>query len=237
MKPAKLVAPAPEPATPKQRQRKYRVFIVDDHPLFRHGIADLIQSEPDLEICGEAESAPHALEAIRNQTPDLVIADISLRGTNGIDLVKSIKTEHPKLPVLVLSMHDESLFAARALRAGARGYVMKQEALDRVLNAIRAVLGGELFVSPAMSMRMIEEFVEGHTNASSVVSNLTDRELEIFQLIGKGQSLPQIAQSLHLSVKTVETHRAHIKEKLHFTSARELAHFAVQWVAAPPSEE
>src|SRR5438105_7299097 len=147
-------APAAAPA-------KKRIFIVDDHPLFRHGIADLLNAEPDLESCGEAESAPVALEMIRRLRPDLAIVDISLKGTNGIELVKSIKAEHPKLFVLVLSMHDESLYAMRALRAGARGYVMKQEALERVLDAIRQVLGGAVYVSPVMSGRMIEEFVRG----------------------------------------------------------------------------
>lgn len=210
--------------------KKFRVLIVDDHPLFRHGVADLIESEPGLDICGEADSAPLALEAIRTLKPDLVIADISLRGANGIDLVKSIKSEHPRLPVLVLSMHDENLFAARALRAGARGYVMKQEALERVLGAIHTVLAGELYVSPTMSMRMIKEYVHGQTNGAPVTDKLTDRELEILQLIGEGRGVRNIAHELHLSVKTVETHRARIKEKLHFTSAREVARFAVQWV-------
>lgn len=217
-------------AAPQPAPKKYRVLIVDDHPLFRHGVADLVESEADLEVCGEAESAPLALEAIRKHRPDLVIADISLRGTNGIDLIKSIKAEHRTLPVLVLSMHDESLFAARALRAGARGYVMKQEALDRVLGAIRVVLEGEVYVSPAMSMRMIEEYVQGENGGRRLTDRLTDRELEVLQLIGEGHGVREIARDLHLSVKTVETHRARVKEKLHFKSAREVARFAVQWV-------
>ena len=212
--------------------RKHRILIVDDHPLFRHGIGDLINAEADLEVCGEADNAPSALEGIRHLGPDLVTIDISLRGANGIELLKSIKAEHPKLPLLVLSMHDESLYALRSLRAGARGYIMKQEALDRVMSAIRQVLRGELFVSPSMSGRMIEEFVQGGSGngGGSIADKLTDRELEILQLIGQGHGVQQIARELNLSAKTVETHRAHIKEKLNFQTARELARFAVQWV-------
>jgi DNA-binding NarL/FixJ family response regulator len=221
-------SPSPVDAPP----RKARILIVDDHPLFRHGIADLINSEPDLEICGEADSAPSALEAIRHLEPDLVTIDISLRGANGIELLKSIKAEHARLPLLVLSMHDESLYALRALRAGARGYIMKQEALDRVMSAIRQVICGDLYVSPSMSGRMIEEFVQGGpgNGSSSIADKLTDRELEILQLIGQGHGVQQIAHELNLSAKTIETHRAHIKEKLNFQTARELARFAVQWV-------
>jgi len=227
-KPSPPAGSSPEASsTPKNR-----ILIVDDHPLFRHGIADLINAEPDLEVCGEADNSPSALEGIRNLAPDLVTVDISLRGANGIELLKSIKAEHPKLPLLVLSMHDESLYALRSLRAGARGYIMKQEALDRVMSAIRQVLRGELYVSPSMSGRMIEEFVQGNNanGGCSIADKLTDRELEILQLIGQGHGVQQIAHELNLSAKTVETHRAHIKEKLNFQTARELARFAVQWV-------
>jgi DNA-binding NarL/FixJ family response regulator len=225
----------PAPAAPSGAARaRHRIFIVDDHPLFRHGIADLINAEADLEVCGEADSAPAAIDGIRVAAPDLVTIDISLRGTNGIELLKSIRAENPRLPLLVLSMHDESLYALRALRAGARGYIMKQEALDRVMSAIRQVLRGELYVSPPMSGRMIEEFVQGSgsggSGGSAIADKLTDRELEILQLIGQGHGVQQIAHELNLSAKTVETHRAHIKEKLNFQSARELARFAVQWV-------
>jgi DNA-binding NarL/FixJ family response regulator len=226
-----LLGHTPATDTPSSTPR-HRILIVDDHPLFRHGIADLINAEPDLEICGEADSAPAALEGIRRHSPDLVTIDISLRGANGIELLKSIRAEHARLPLLVLSMHDESLYALRALRAGARGYIMKQEALDRVMSAIRQVLRGDLYVSPSMSGRMIEEFVQGSSGAAgaSIADKLTDRELEILQLIGQGHGVQQIARELNLSAKTVETHRAHIKEKLNFQTARELARFAVQWV-------
>lgn len=227
--------PAPHPSSDSGHSSSSaaaarRLLIVDDHPLFRHGLSDLINAESDLETCGEADSAPLALDAIRRLTPDLAIVDISLKGTNGIELVKSIKAEHPKLPILVLSMHDESLYAVRALRAGARGYVMKQEAMERVMTAIRDVLKGAVYVSPAMSERLIHEFVETGSGGQSVTERLTDRELEILQLIGEGRGVQEIAQELNLSAKTVETHRAHIKEKFNFKTARELARFAVQWV-------
>lgn len=208
---------------------KSRILIVDDHPLFRHGLRDLIHAEMDLECCGEADCAPLALEEIRKLRPDLVVVDISLKGTNGIELIKSIKVEQPKLPILIVSMHDESLYAIRGLRAGARGYVMKEEALDRVMSAVRHVLQGEIYVSPAMSGRMIAEFVEGNTGGS-LTDKLTDRELEVLQWIGQGHGVQQIARELNLSAKTVESHRAHIKEKFGFETAREVARFAVQWV-------
>jgi len=222
--------PAPHANENTPPSRKNRILVVDDHPLFRHGIADLINAEPDLEVCAQADNAPQAIEAIPAHRPDLVTVDISLRGASGIELVKSIKAAHPRLPVLVLSMHDESLYALRSLRAGARGYIMKQEALDRVMSAIRRVLQGELYVSPSMSGRIIEEFVHGGSPGASIADKLTDRELEILQLIGHGHGVQQIAGELKLSAKTVETHRAHIKEKLNFHAARELARFAVQWV-------
>lgn len=204
-------------------------MIVDDHPLFRHGLSDLINAEKDLETCGEADSAPTALGAIRRLKPDLVIVDISLKGTDGIELIKSIKTENPSLYALVVSMHDEAVYATRALRAGARGYVMKQEALDCVMTALRLVLRGDIYVSEAMSRRMLGQFVEGSIG-SSVTDRLTDRELEVLRFIGEGRAMKEIGRELNLSSKTVETHRSHIKEKLGFKSARELVRFAVQWV-------
>jgi DNA-binding NarL/FixJ family response regulator len=231
--PQKPVPIGEQPLAGASSHRKNRILIVDDHPLFRHGIADLINAETDMEVCREADNAPSALDAIRDFAPDLVTVDISLRGANGIELIKSIRASHPRLPLLVLSMHDESLYALRALRAGARGYIMKQEALDRVMSAIRQVMRGEIYVSPSMSGRMIEEFVQGGGgggSGSAIADKLTDRELEILQLIGQGRGVRQIATELNLSAKTVETHRAHVKEKLNFQSARELARFAVQWV-------
>jgi DNA-binding NarL/FixJ family response regulator len=191
----------------------------------------LLDSQDDMEVRGEAENSGSALDAIRRQRFDLAIVDIGLRGSaNGIELMKSIKAEHPELPVLMVSMYDESLYAERALRAGARGYVMKREALDCVLSAIRDVLRGEIYISPAMSKRMIFDHIHGSGEARSAVERLSDRELEVFQLIGEGRDMHEIAKVLHLSKKTVEAHRANIKEKLGVTSAREVVRYASQWV-------
>jgi DNA-binding NarL/FixJ family response regulator len=211
--------------------KKHRIYIVDDHPIFRQGIALLLNQQPDLVVCGESETAHEALDQIGKVHPDLVVVDITLRGTNGIELMKSIRAQFPKMPVLMLSMHDESLYAERALRAGARGYVMKQEASDQVMTAIRKVLAGEIYVSPTMASQMIHKLVESPNSAStSPIHRLSDRELEVLQLIGQGHGTRQIAEELHLSVKTIESHRAHIKEKLNFKTAPEMVRFAVRWV-------
>lgn len=204
--------------------------MVDDHPLFRKGVVQMLSQEADLEVRAEAESSPAALDLIRRTRVDLAIVDIGLHGsTNGIELTKSIKAEHPALPVLVLSMHDESLYADRALRAGASGYLMKREALNSVITAVRTVLDGEIYVSPTMAKRLIAQHVGG-SGARPAVERLTDRELEVLQLIGEGIEIREIAAKLRLSPKTVEAHRAHIKEKLNLANAREVARFAVQWV-------
>ena len=210
---------------------KRGILVVDDHPLFRKGVVQMLSQELDLEVRMEAENSPAALEALRHTPVDLAVVDIGLHGsTNGIELTKSIKAEHPDLPVLVLSMHDESLYAQRALRAGASGYLMKREALDSVIEAVRTVLSGELYLSAAMSKQMIAEHVGGSKSGRPLVDTLTDRELEVLQLIGEGTEVRAIAEKLHISAKTVEAHRAHIKEKLNMANARELARFAVQWV-------
>jgi DNA-binding NarL/FixJ family response regulator len=202
------IKPASEP-----KAKKHGILLVDDHPLFRRGMGALLDSQDDLEVRGEAESSGSALDAIRRHRFDLVIVDIGLRGSaNGIELMKSIKAERPELPVLMVSMYDETLYAERALRAGARGYVMKREALDCVLGAIRDVLRGEIYISSAMSKRMIFDHIHGSGEARTAVERLSDRELEIFQLIGEGQDMHEIANSLHLSKKTVEAHRANIKD-------------------------
>ena len=211
-----------------------RIVIVDDHPLFRKGLAELIHSEKNhFAVCGEAGNTAEAMEVIRKLKPELAIVDLSLPGTNGIELIKNIRAEFSKLPILVLSMHDESLYAVRALRAGADGYVMKHEAMANVIQAIREVFNGRPYLSPAMAAQVITKFAhrqaEGETDA---VDRLSDRELEILELIGKGNDVRQIAKRLHLSPKTVETHRAHIKEKLQLRNAREVARFAVQWLDA-----
>lgn len=216
-----------------EKTARARILIVDDHPVVRQGLALLIDQQDDLSVCGEAEDASHALSAIEALKPDLALVDVSLKGTDGIDLTKDIKTRFPSLPVLVLSMLDESFYAERALRAGARGYVMKQEATDKILTAIRRVLSGEVFVSERMVNRLLSKMAgDTETNAESPVALLSDRELTVFQLIGRGYSTSRIAEELHLSVKTVETHRAHIKEKLHLSDAADLARCAAQWMAS-----
>ena len=206
-------APALKP-TPQAQPRPKRIVIVDDHPLFRKGLEQLIKnSDPGFTVCGEAGNAADAMDVLRKFRPDLVIVDISLPGANGIELIKNIRSEFHKLPVLTLSMHDESLYALRALRAGAQGYVMKEEALDNVIAAIREVLAGRPYLSREMSAKVITHFAGG-PNRGSPTDLLSDRELEILELIGKGRDVGEIARALHISVKTVETHRAHIKEKL-----------------------
>ena len=208
-----------------------RIVIVDDHPLFRKGLEQLIHSHDGLAICGEAANAAEAMDVIRQVAPDMAIVDLSLPGANGIELIKNIRAEFPKLPILVLSMHDESLYALRSMRAGAQGYVMKQEALDDVVTAIREIFAGRPYLSPAMSATVIAKFAQGAGEASTnAVDGLSDRELEILELIGKGRDVREMAKALHLSPKTVETHRAHIKEKLNLQNARQVARFAVQWL-------
>src|SRR5213596_3989033 len=205
------------------------IVIVDDHPLFRKGLQELIQSDGTFAVSGEAADAAEAMDVIRKLTPDLAIVDLSLPGANGIELIKNVRAEFPKLPILILSMHDESLYALRALRAGAQGYVMKQEALENVINAIREVLAGRPYLSHEMSAKLITNFASG-TNQADPTDKLSDRELEILELIGKGRDVREIAQALHISAKTVETHRAHIKEKLNLKNARQVTRFAVQWL-------
>ena len=208
-----------------------RIVIVDDHPLFRKGLEQLIHSDGAFAVCGEASNASEAMDVIRKLDPDLAIVDVSLPGANGIELIKNIRAEFPKLPILVLSMHDESLYALRALRAGAQGYVMKQEALANVVQAIHEVFSGRPYLSPAMAAQVITNFAQTPSEGEAdVIDRLSDRELEILELIGKGNEVRQIGKLLHLSPKTVETHRAHIKEKLNLASAHQVGRFAVQWV-------
>jgi DNA-binding NarL/FixJ family response regulator len=224
-------APALE-RMPQALLRPKRIVIVDDHPLFRKGLEQLIKnSDPGFTVCGEAGNAADAMDMLRKSKPDLVIVDISLPGANGVELIKNIRSEFHKLPVLTLSMHDESLYALRALRAGAQGYVMKGEALENVISAIRELLAGRPYLSREMSAKVIAQFA-GSANEGSLTDKLSDRELEILELIGKGRDMGEIARALHISVKTVETHRAHIKEKLNLRNARQVARFAVQWVTA-----
>jgi DNA-binding NarL/FixJ family response regulator len=212
-------------------ERKRAILLVDDHPLFRKGMMQLLDSQADLQVKAEAGNSGEALDAVRTCRFDLAVVDVGLRGgANGIELTKSFKAEHPELPVLVVSMHDEALYAERALRAGARGYVMKREALDSILQAVRSVIAGEIYISPSMTKRMLFDHIHGGGEARSAVERLSDRELEVFQLIGEGHDMHEIARELHLSKKTVEAHRANIKEKLGVASAREVVRYASQWV-------
>jgi DNA-binding NarL/FixJ family response regulator len=206
-----------------------RIFIVDDHPVVRQGLALLINREADLAVCGDAEEANSALQRIESLKPHLVVVDISLSGPDGLDLLKSVRMRDPSLPVLILSMLDELLYAERALRAGASGYIMKQEATEQVLVAIRRILDGEIYVSDRMANKMLHRFVGGSpATARSPIAELTDRELEVFRLIGEGHGTRQIAKELHISVKTVESYQAHIKEKLSLKNGRELVQRAIQ---------
>ena len=207
-----------------------RVLLVDDHPIVRQGLALLIDRESDLCVCGEAEGAHSAFHAITTLRPDMVVLDISLNGPDGLDVLKEIRTNTTNLPVLILSMHDESIYAERAMRAGANGYIMKQEATEKVLVAIRRILQGEVYLSDRLTNTMLEQYVRGASPAKgSPLVNLTDRELEVFRLIGEGHGTRQIAEELHLSVKTIESYQAHIKEKLALRNARELVQHAIEW--------
>ena len=218
--------------TEESNNRKKRVLIVDDHPIFRFGLAGLITEQSHLEVCGHADSAPLALDAMRRLKPDIVLVDLSLRGTNGIELIKLMKAEEPELPILVISMHNEAVFGLRALKAGALGYVMKAEAMNHVAEAISKGLKGKIYVSPEFGEKLIFKAVQStEAGSGSPVDALSDRELEVLQLLGKGGSTRSIAEALHLSVKTIETHRAHIKEKLGFQDSEEMVRFAIDWVA------
>jgi len=212
-------------------KEKTKIIIVDDHPIIRKGLSDLINQEKDLAVCGQAEDAHEGLQAIKTLNPDMVVVDISLKETSGIELIKDIKTQYPNLPVLALSMHDESLYAERALRAGAKGYIMKAEATEKVITAIHKVMSGELYVSDRMAAKMVRKLVgSGPAIGTSPIDRLSDRELEVFLLIGQGRGTRQIAEKLHLSIKTIETYRAHMKEKLNLENAAELLQYAIRWV-------
>jgi DNA-binding NarL/FixJ family response regulator len=209
-----------------------RIVVVDDHPLFRHGLVQLLNSDDGFSVCGEASSAPEALTLIRKTKPHMVIIDLGLKGPSGLELTKSIRVEFSRMPVLILSMHDEPTYAVRSLRAGANGYVTKQDALGSVLIAVREVIDGRVYLSPTMASEVIANVVlTKREPGANPVDDLTDRELEILERIGKGEEVKAIAKALHLSPKTVETHRAHIKEKLKLPNARQVARFAVQWAS------
>lgn len=214
-----------------------RIFLVDDHPMVREHLAALLTREPDLIVCGEAEDAPTAVARIGQTNPSLIIMDISLKQSHGLELLKDLQAIHPGIAVLVLSMHDESLYAERALRAGAMGYITKQEATKNILSAVRKILAGEVYLSARMSERLMRKMVGGRAATSkSSVESLTDRELEVFQMIGRGFGTRRIADELRIGIKTVESYRARIKEKLRLTESDQLLQHAIQWLQDHPGQ-
>jgi DNA-binding NarL/FixJ family response regulator len=214
-----------------------RILLVDDHPFMRAGLGQLIDRQPDLSICGEAGTPAEAFAALTRTKPDLVLSDLTMPGRAGLEFIKDLKAAHPDLAILVVSMHDEFVFAERVLRAGGRGYIMKEAGGENLLVAIRQVLRGEVYVSTRMSARILDGISRGGPrSSSSPIEKLTDREFEVFQLIGQGKGSKEIASQLHLSSKTVDVHRANIKEKLGLTDMAALIRHAVQWVETQPAK-
>jgi DNA-binding NarL/FixJ family response regulator len=214
---------------------KKKVLVVDDHPVFRAGLIGLLQHEPDLTVCGEAEDAARTIAAVERLLPDLVLLDMGLPDRSGLELLKDLQILRPGLPVLIISMHDETLYAERVLRAGGRGYIMKQAGPEKIIGAVRKILDGGTYVSERTSARILENISGRRPNAAgSAVARLTDRELEILRLIGEGKEGQDIASHLHLSIKTVDTHRAHIREKLGLKNTTELIHYAARWTDGQP---
>jgi len=231
-KPANRHHPTAKPpvASTRTEASRKRIFLVDDHPMMRDGMGRLLDSEPGFMCCGGAKSAEEAISEIPRCNPDLVITDITLPKRSGLELIKDLAVTHPDIPVFVYSMHDESFYAERALRAGARGYLMKEAGSEKMLDAIRHVLGGEISVSPVIAAKILKVFSKPQPRSShSPLQNLTDREFDVFQLIGQGKSTKEIAAQLQLSHKTVAVHRGHIKEKLGLGSSSELVHQAIRW--------
>jgi DNA-binding NarL/FixJ family response regulator len=209
-----------------------RIFLVDDHPIVRQGMRMILSQEPDMRVCGEAESVSEALKKIPEAQPQVAIVDLALKQSSGLELIKDMQIRHPEILVLVLSMRDETLYAERVLHAGARGYVLKQEGGSIVVEGIRKILQGQIFLSEKMASKMLQKMVNPKADPlKPSVENLTDRELAVFELIGAGLPTREIAEKLHLSVKTIDSHREHIKEKLQIDNASELLKHAVQWVS------
>ncbi|MHC4178706.1 MAG: response regulator transcription factor [Planctomycetota bacterium] len=209
---------------------KYRVLIVDDHPIVRHGLGELIARQPDLEVSGEAADVSEALRQVETNRPDVAVIDISLDGENGIELIEQIKALYPEVKVLVSSMHDEKTFAGRALRAGALGYINKRESIRKVVDAVRQVLRGEIYLSPQMASQLLQRAVVGQPLDHDPIETLSNRELEVFEMIGQGMNTQQIARKLGLSPRTIETHRKKIKTKLNLQNSAQLSRAAFQWV-------
>ena len=211
-------------------KRRSRVLIVDDHPIVRDGLRTLLERQPGLEVCGEAGNPLEAISAVKKLKPDIVLVDLSLEKSSGIELMQQLRTINPKLRMLALSMHDESLYADQALRAGAQGYLMKHSPPDQLIQAIRDVLEGRISVSASVAHRLLQQAAAGRAPTRSPVDSLSKRELEVFELVGQGVGPNQIAQKLNLSVKTVEVHRANIKRKLNARGVTEVLHRAIMWV-------
>jgi DNA-binding NarL/FixJ family response regulator len=228
-----LLKPQPSGGSaPIAKPRARRALIVDDHPIVRQGLRRLMESEDDLTVCGEAESARDARKAIKELNPDAIIVDITLKQGDGIELVRDVRAHHPQLPILVLSMHDEAIYAERMLSAGANGYIMKQAASEQFLAALRRVLDGGIYVSEAVGNNMIQKFAAGGSYISAnPIDRLSNRELQILHLIGKGMSTRETANTLNLSIKTVESHRQRIKRKLNLSTGAQLVQYAVNWFA------
>jgi len=221
----------PKKNPPNDTPAKKRVLIVDDHPIFRAGLTGLVNLETELTVCGEANDAKQAMQAVEKLHPDLVLLDMSLPGKGGLELLKDIRAIAPQTPVLIISMHDETLYAERVIKAGGRGYIMKQEGPEKIVQAVRKVLSGGISVSERISAQILDAMSGGKGGTSSSVSTLTDREFEVYRLLGQGKEPHEIARTLHLSIKTVDTHRAHIRQKLGLRNATELIHHATRWTA------
>lgn len=222
------------PSKPKATHApaKKKIFVVDDHPMTRIGQVEVLNRESDLTVCGQAGSVREAMDAIAKLKPDLVVTDFTLPDKNALELIKDLHALHPGLPVLVVSMHEENFYAPRVLRAGGRGYIMKSEGAEKVIAAARTILGGQIALSPAMAARALESFSGSGKSSAAPEDKLTDRELEVMRLFGAGWSTEEIATKLHLSVKTVDVHRGHIKEKLGLRTTPEFLRFAIRWVAS-----
>ena len=225
-------------AGPAVGQERKRILIVDDHPFMRAGLAQLIDKQSDLEVCGEAGDPSEAMRKLGQMSVDLVLTDITMPGRSGIEFIKDVQAIHPKMPMLVVSMHDEVIYAERVLRAGARGYIMKEAGGENLLFAIRQVLGGQVYVSPRVSAKILDDLSSRKPRgSSSPIEKLSDREFEIFQLVGQGKSTRDIAEQLNLSPKTVDVHRANIREKLELKDATALVRHAVRWVETQGAAE
>lgn len=218
---------------PATAGKRFKILIVDDHPMTRYGMARLIDQEQELTVCGEAENAQRALAAIKTLKPQLVLVDLTMPGGEGLEFIKDLRDHHPEIAVLVVSMHDEELYAERALRAGARGYIMKNEGGQKLVQAIRHILQGNAYVSESMSGKILDVFSGRARRADdTTIGKLTDREFEVFQMLGQGLTTREIGQRLHVSMKTVESHRLHIRQKLHSSSGPALIQYAVRWVGS-----